>query len=105
MKLADLSRFGRNREQAVAVTSLPEPPEQERKRRMLKYVLAMSLRTVCVPIAVFTDGPIRWAAMAGAVLLPYFAVVIANAVSGGQPTSFQSVEPYTLPSQSTTDTD
>lgn len=38
----------------------------------------MGLRTVCFLGAVVTSGILRWTLVAGAVLLPYFAVVIAS---------------------------
>ena len=39
----------------------------------------MSVRTVCVIGAIFIPGWPRWVLIAGAVLLPYVAVVLANA--------------------------
>lgn len=47
--------------------------------RTKRYLISMGIRTVCLPLAVFTDGWVRWVFVAGAVLLPYFAVIIANA--------------------------
>ncbi|MFJ3215915.1 DUF3099 domain-containing protein [Kitasatospora sp. NPDC086801] len=50
--------------------------------RQRRYVISMLLRTVCVLLAVVLWDVQRWlafAALAGAVLLPYFAVLIANA--------------------------
>jgi hypothetical protein len=47
----------------------------------------MAIRTVCVVLAVVVDGWLRWIFIAGAVVLPYVAVLMANARSGrhGQP--------------------
>jgi hypothetical protein len=39
----------------------------------------MSIRTACLVLAVVVEGPLRWVFLAGAVLLPYVAVVMANA--------------------------
>jgi len=50
--------------------------------RQRRYVASMLLRTVCVLLAVVLWDVQRWlafAALAGGVLLPYFAVLIANA--------------------------
>ncbi|MEU6234063.1 DUF3099 domain-containing protein [Kitasatospora sp. NPDC047058] len=50
--------------------------------RQRRYVASMLLRTVCVLLAVVLWDIQRWlafAALAGGVLLPYFAVLIANA--------------------------
>lgn len=52
--------------------------------RQRRYVISMSVRTVCFLLAVVCTGPLRWTMLAGAVLLPYVAVVIANA--GREPT-------------------
>ena len=41
----------------------------------------MGIRTICVIGAIFIPGWPRWVLIAGAVVLPYLAVVIAN--SGG----------------------
>jgi hypothetical protein len=46
---------------------------------MLKYTLAMTIRVVCIVLAMFVDGWLMWLAFAGAIFLPYFAVVLANA--------------------------
>ncbi len=46
---------------------------------MLKYTLAMSIRVVCIVVAIFVEGWLMWLAFAGAIFLPYFAVVLANA--------------------------
>lgn len=47
--------------------------------RQRRYLIGMSLRTVCFVGATIASGPLRWVLIAGAVFLPYFAVVIANA--------------------------
>ena len=45
---------------------------------MIKYTIAMSIRVVCIVAAMFLHGWLMWLAFAGAILLPYFAVVLAN---------------------------
>lgn len=47
--------------------------------RQRRYLISMGLRTACFVGGVLTEGVLRWSLIAGAVLLPYFAVVIANA--------------------------
>ena len=51
---------------------------------MVKYALAMGIRLVCIVACLFVTG--WWLALciAGAVILPYIAVVLAN-VGGPQP--------------------
>jgi hypothetical protein len=39
----------------------------------------MMIRTACFILTVILPSPYRWFALLGAVTLPYFAVVIANA--------------------------
>lgn len=62
-----------------SVTSIGVSPEQERRGRIFKYSLAMGIRMVCIVLAVTVQGWLMWIAFAGAIFLPYFAVVIANA--------------------------
>ncbi len=47
---------------------------------MRQYLATMALRTVCFIGAFFFEGWLRWTCVALAVLLPYFAVVLVNAV-------------------------
>ena len=47
--------------------------------RYRKYVISMLIRTACFLLAVFVDHWVRWVFVAGAVFLPYVAVVVANA--------------------------
>ncbi|QNO36314.1 DUF3099 domain-containing protein [Protaetiibacter sp. SSC-01] len=50
---------------------------------MLKYSLAMGIRVVCIVLCMVTPGWWLLIPAAGAVFLPYFAVVIANNVGSG----------------------
>ena len=67
-----------------SLTSIAQSPEDERRSRMLKYTLAMTIRVVCIVLAMVVQGWLMWVFFAGAILLPYFAVVIANAAGPGQ---------------------
>lgn len=51
----------------------------DQRARQRKYMISMSLRVVCFAGAIFTDGPLRWSLLAGSIILPWFAVVVANA--------------------------
>jgi fatty acid desaturase len=66
-------------DKAQNITTVGQSPEQERKSRMVKYLIAMTIRVVCIVAAIFVDGWLMWLCFAGAIFLPYFAVVIANA--------------------------
>lgn len=71
-----------------SVTSLDISPEEERKQRMIRYSVAMGIRTVCIVLGVVTTGFWMWFFFALAIFLPYFAVVLAN--SQGPSTKKQS---------------
>ncbi|WP_139417125.1 DUF3099 domain-containing protein [Agromyces laixinhei] len=69
--------------QQQSITMLPPSPEAERRARMIKYSIAMSIRVLCVIGMLFARG--WWLAVlaAGAIILPYFAVVVANVEGSG----------------------
>jgi predicted tellurium resistance membrane protein TerC len=48
------------------------------RQRMIKYALAMGIRMVCLILIFVVDGWFKIIAVAGAVFLPWIAVVIAN---------------------------
>lgn len=68
-------------DRAIRITTASTSRQEEISQRQRRYVLSMSLRTVCFIAAVLTEGWIRWVLVAGAVVLPYVAVVMANAAS------------------------
>lgn len=68
-----------SRVQSVTTASLGRSDDLRTRQR--RYLWMMGIRTACVPFAIFVDGWARWVFIAGAVLLPYFAVVLANAVA------------------------
>lgn len=65
---------------AQSVTTARPPLRDEQTARMRKYLISMGIRTACFVGAALTTGWVRWVLVAGAVLLPLFAVIIANAV-------------------------
>ncbi|ARF78155.1 DUF3099 domain-containing protein [Kitasatospora aureofaciens] len=67
--------------------------------RQRRYVISMLIRTLCVLLAVALWDVQRWlafTALAGGVLLPYFAVLVANA-GREQPPSLPST--FDFPSE------
>ena len=66
------------KQQPQSLTSLPPSPDDERRKRMIKYMVTMGIRIVCLVLMLFVQG--WWLAIvaAGAILLPYFAVVLGN---------------------------
>jgi Flp pilus assembly protein TadB len=66
-----------------SVTSAPQSLQDDQSYRMHRYLLSMGTRTVCFLLAVLFIAVLHWTVagwfmVAGAVLLPYFAVVMAN---------------------------
>jgi len=61
------------------ITSAPKALSQDQAGRQKRYFISMMIRTVCFILTVILPSPYRWIALFGAVALPYFAVVIANA--------------------------
>ncbi|GAA1394259.1 DUF3099 domain-containing protein [Kitasatospora putterlickiae] len=64
------------------ITGARSSLSEDVRGRQRRYVASMLLRTVCVLLAVVLWDVQRWlafAALAGGVLLPYFAVLLANA--------------------------
>jgi hypothetical protein len=66
-------------EKPQSITTVGQSPDSERNARMVKYLIAMTIRVVCIVSAIFVEGWLMWVCFAGAIFLPYFAVVIANA--------------------------
>jgi Protein of unknown function (DUF3099) len=65
----------------VLITTAPETNDYEFERRRRKYAIMMGLRAVCVIAAACTYQLSIWLALAfiaGGVVLPWCAVVIAN---------------------------
>lgn len=65
--------------EVYAITNVQSGTSNEQKTRQRSYLIGMGLRTLCFVSAIITHGTLRWILVAGAILLPYFSVVIANA--------------------------
>lgn len=67
------------RRDAVRITTAPTRRSDEIAARQRRYVVSMTIRTLCFVAAVAVGpGALRWVLIAGAVFLPYVAVVMAN---------------------------
>lgn len=66
-----------------AVTSLPQSPQAEADHRVRRYALTMTIRIVCFALMMFVQpyGWYTWVFALAAAVLPYIAVVFANAGS------------------------
>jgi hypothetical protein len=65
---------------APSATSLPRSPSEDAGARFAKYMTTMGLRIACFVAMVFIQpyGWYTWVLGAGAVILPWIAVVVAN---------------------------
>ena len=66
------------KKQLQSATSLPLAPVDERRIRMIKYSVAMAIRMVCIVAMLFVSGWWLVVCATGAIVLPYFAMIIAN---------------------------
>lgn len=76
-----------------SATALEASPDEERRSRLIKYTVAMSIRMVCIVLGVFTQGWLMWVFFALAIFLPYFAVVIANEQGGSKKVNTTVIAP------------
>ncbi len=83
---------------SYSVTSAGVNPVEDRAHRMRMYFIAMSLRVVCVASLFWLRGWWVLLAAAGAVLLPWFAVMVGNAVAHGGGEAPEAPEPLQLTS-------
>lgn len=76
-----------------SATNLPDNPRRDYDNRVRNYLLSMSVRTAFFVGAFFFTGWLRWVCVAFAVVLPYVAVVFANAAQQRRIDVLGSVEP------------
>lgn len=60
------------------VTGARRSLSEDIRDRQRRYLASMAVRTVCLLLAIVTHGWLRFVFLAGAVGLPYIAVVMAN---------------------------
>jgi Protein of unknown function (DUF3099) len=88
-----------HRDQPVVVTEARQSRSAEIAQRERRYLVMMGIRVVCfiVTVVLFLNH-VGWPAIIpaiGAISLPYFAVVVANARRQTGPSSgFRPYEPY-----------
>jgi len=61
-----------------SITDAAAAHSEDMRERMIKYAVAMGIRMVCIVLIFVVDGWFKIIAIAGAVFLPWIAVVIAN---------------------------
>ena len=64
---------------ATNITDARPGTSADMTQRIRRYTITMAFRTVCFLVAViFAHGWLQWTLFAGALLLPYMAVLLAN---------------------------
>jgi hypothetical protein len=71
----------RRETEPVRITTAPPSHHDDIGLRRRRYLMSMAVRTLCFVGAVIVDGWLRWVLVAGAFILPYIAVVMANAAA------------------------
>lgn len=71
----------KNKPEVYVVTSLPLDVKKERSARMWKYSIMMGIRMIAIILMFFIPWPYSLVAILAAILLPWFAVVIANQIT------------------------
>jgi hypothetical protein len=94
-----------------SITSAVQAHSDDMDTRIRRYLISMAIRTLCVILVIVVDGPVRWVFAVFAIVLPYVAVVMANAAgnrrgTGGGPVPVNHIplptitkgeKPVTLP--------
>ena len=76
---------------AVRITTAPASRSEDIRGRERRYIISMTIRSVAFVAAVAVGpGVLRWVLIAAALVLPYVAVVMANAGN-------QRTDVFTLP--------
>ncbi len=94
-------RIGRGKLRSQSITHARTSLREDIAARQRRYFISMMIRTLCFILMVIFPSPWRWFFLAGAFLLPYISVVIANAgrepsVAPGTATDFKkAIEPPT----------
>jgi len=84
----------RHDDEVYRVTSAKAPLSADQRKRIKRYLISMGIRTACFLGVIVTTGWVRWALVAAALVLPYIAVVMANAGRENDP--FPGPDPIDL---------
>ena len=88
------------RPEPVVITEAQPSQTDQHAARKRRYAITMAFRTACFIAMIFVPGVFRWILFAGAVFLPYIAVIFANqsqerdpkdAVNGGVPSDATAI--------------
>jgi DUF3099 family protein len=65
-----------------SITGAAQAHSDDLDARIRRYLISMAIRTGCVILVLVIDSPVRWVFAGLAIVLPYVAVVMANAAGG-----------------------
>lgn len=83
--------------QVHSITNAQRGISQQQTARTRRYLISMAIRTVCFLLAIVVPGWPKILFIIGAVILPYLAVVIANAGRENDDPPMDSVAMPTAP--------
>lgn len=63
---------------STVVTDAADPASKDAASRTRQYLIMMGIRVVCILVAFFIPGWPKWLVIAGAIILPGVAVLLAN---------------------------
>jgi hypothetical protein len=82
------------RDDVYNITEAGVSAADDRDNRTRRYLISMGIRTACFIGAILVGGWLTWVLFAGAIVLPYIAVIIANQVT--QKSSRDIIPPFIL---------
>lgn len=85
---------------AVVITDAKTAGSVEQAGRERRYLIAMVFRLACFIAMIFVPGVFRWILLGCAIVIPYLAVIVANAANREkqEPQNFGNPEPETIES-------
>ncbi|MGO1973877.1 MAG: DUF3099 domain-containing protein [Propionibacteriaceae bacterium] len=86
----------------VVITDAKTAGSVEQAGRERRYLLAMGFRVACFIAMIWVPGVFRWILLGCAIVIPYLAVILANAANREQeePQNFGHPEPGAAPAVS-----
>lgn len=66
--------------ESTVITDARSGRSEDLERRQRNYAVTMAIRTACFFGVVFAPGVFRWICLAGAIVLPWIAVMFVNQV-------------------------
>jgi len=88
-----VSRREEDQPEVYRITSAAGSHSADMQQRAGRYLVSMGIRTLCVILVIVVPGPLRWVFAVGAIVLPYIAVVAANAAGERRGAPLQSPPP------------